>query len=400
MRVLLVIILAMQIAPLLPKIYNCEKKVIVCQGGGDSAKTVSILQKLAVKLTQHEKSDKALATVTGRDLPNLKGGALNTFEKYVMPDMMRWIKKFNSSSNTYTLYNNARLEFKAFENEEDARGSEREYLYVNEGQGVPYSMFWQLNRKTRIQSIIDYNPTSRFWVHDKLLGSVPGEKQFENKVQLYITDHRHNPFLSEEDHNNYELISDPDLFNVYARGKTGKVKGLVFGHFKCAPFPLILDRIFWGLDLGYTNDPTVLVKIGAIGKKRYGQECCYQPGISAQGIKDLLFIAGWESGQLIYCEADPNMINQLRLLGMPVYPAIKGPGSIAAGISKVREYECFYTPDSINAKKELETYKFIEAQDLVTGKTVLTNQAMDAWNHWCDAFRYGVYSDAYKNIRA
>lgn len=389
----------MEASPLLGKLYTCPKKIIICQGGGDSTKTVSILQNLALKLTQHDKRDKAVATVTGVDLPNLKGGAMRTFQKYVAPDVDRYIRKYNASSEQYTFYNDAVLEFKSFEDEEDAAGSERTYLYVNEMQGITYNMFWQLQRKTRAQTFGDYNPTARFYPHDKLLGKIPGEMQFFNKVQLYITDHRHNRFLTQEEHDNYESISDPELFMVYSRGHTGKVRGLVFGHFKPAPFPVVYDRIFWGLDLGYTNDPSALVKIAAIGRKRYGHECCYRPGVTAEQLRDLLVFNGWQPDQAIYCEADPNMINQLRLLGLPVMPAIKGPGSVAAGISKCRELECFYTPESLNAKKEIETYKFMEAQDIVTGKTVTTNQPVDSWNHWCDAFRYGTYTDAYKHIR-
>lgn len=391
----------MKYAPLLAKLWATDKKIVVCQGGGDSAKTVSILQNIGTKLTQKPKQ---IATVTGVDLPNLKGGALRSFQNYVYPDFEPWIRIFNKSEHIFYFKNGSILEFKSFENEQDARGSERDYLFMNEANGMTYNMFWQLQRKTRKQVFLDYNPTSAFWVHDKLLGGYGGgirEMQFMGKVQFFLTDHRHNPFLSKEEHEMYESISDPDLFKVYSRGLTGKIKGLIFGHFKEVPaMPTSALRTIWGLDIGYTSDPTALVKIAVEGpRKRTAKECSYETGLAAEEVKNILMINGLNPEyDIVYSEADPNFINQLRALSMPVYPAIKGPGSVAAGISKVREHECFYTADSVNFKKEIETYKFLQAEDIVTGKTITTNVPIKGWDHCCDAFRYADYTDSFRNI--
>lgn len=381
------------------KIWQCTKKIVVCQGGGDSGKTVSILQNIGLRLTQK----KLTATVTGVDLPNLKGGVMRAFVNYVLPDLEPWIRLFNKAENTYYFINGSILEFKSFENEQDARGSERDILFINEANGVSYSMFWQLQRKTRGQVFLDYNPTSQFWVHDKLIGGYGGgimEMQFYGKVQMFITDHRHNIFLTKEDHEMYESISDPDFFAVYSRGKTGKIRGLIFGHFKkVEAIPEKPIEIIWGLDFGYTSDPTALVKIAKeLPRKRTGKECCYEAGLSAEEIKAKLDLNGYIQDQLIYAEADPNMINQLRVLGLPVMQAIKGPGSVAAGIAKVREHECYYTADSENFEKEIQTYKFMSAQDIITGKEVTTNVPVKGWDHCCDAFRYADYTDSFRQI--
>lgn len=394
----------MKVAPLFFKLRQTQQPVVVCQGGGDSTKTVSILQNLALKLAENRGK---IATVTGVDLPNLKGGAIRAFDNYVMCDreIERQIQKHNRSENIYYYKNKSILEFKSFENEQDARGSERDWLYINECNGTPYNMFWQLQRKTRIQTFLDYNPTSRFWVHDKLIGGYGGgiiEMQFYGKVKLYITDHRHNPFLSKEDHDKYESISDPDLFKVYARGQTGKIKGLIFGHFKeTESMPLDASLpIIWGVDIGYTSDPTAIIKIALPDwKKRIAKECSYEPDIKAEQCKNILELNGWKGEEIIYCENDPGFINQLRLLGLPAVPAIKGPGSVAAGISVVRGHDCYYTKDSVNFKKELETYSFLTAQDIISGKEMTTNVPIKGWDHCCDGFRYADYTDHFRNAR-
>lgn len=380
--------------PLFTKLCECKKKLIICQGGGDALKTSDILKYLTKETIDNSE---LVTTVTGQDVPNLKKGALRLFQRYIEPNIDGYIEDYNKTDRTYIFKNKSIIEFSSFDDEQDARGSERDNLFMNEVNKDPYQLFWQLQRKTRRKAIVDYNPTGPFWVHDKILSGA--ESQFKEIHQLYITDHRHNPFLSDEDHLAYESISDPDMFRVYARGFTGKVKGLIFGHFqKIDQIPdEVWDRIIWGVDYGYTADPTAIVKIYIKGRTRYIQEACYEPGLSAEAIRDILINNGHKEDQVIYSEADPNMINQLLLLGLPIQPAIKGPGSIAAGISKVKEFECFYTVSSINLEKEILFYKWVTAQDMMTGKEVITNQPLDAWNHLCDAIRYALYTDSFRN---
>jgi len=379
--------------PLFTKIFNCKKKIIVCQGGGDAGKTVAILQTLALKAIQYPRS---VTTITGQDTPNLKGGALRAFQKYVEsdPEIKSHIHgEHNRTDRIFTFNNGSIIEFKSFDNEEDARGSERDFLFVNEATNLSYNLFWQLQRKTRIQVFIDYNPTQKFWCHSMLLSN---NLEYYGKVQLYITDHRHNPFLAQEDHDNYENISDADLFRVYSRGLTGKIRGLIFGHFKpVSAIPDDCDKIIWGVDYGYTNDETALVKVGIKGRKRYIKELCYEPGIPPDRLKELIIKNGWKN-EPIYSEHDVNIIAQLRRLNLPVFPARKGPGSLAAGIAKVKEFECFYTEDSINLKDEINHYKWVVAQDLSSGKEVMTNIPVDGHDHACQALTYAIYTDSFR----
>jgi hypothetical protein len=113
-------------------------------------------------------------------------------------------------------------------------------------------------------------------------------------------------------------------------------------------------------------------------------------------IKDYFINAGYQNNQAIYSERDPDIVNGLRRLGLPVGGAIKGPGSKAAGISKVRSHECFLVAPSEHFDKELKAYKFLEAEDLYTGRKVLLNDTVDGNDHCCDAFRMADYTDSFR----
>lgn len=385
----------MKSGPLVALLKNCNKKIIVLQGGTASAKTVSALQYLAaVCITEGP----VVCTVVGQDLPNLKKGAIRDFQTYIEKDpaVAPYLLWYNKSEHMYHFTNGSIIEFTSYGDEQDAKNGKRHYLFINECNGIGYGIFWQLQIRTRRKVILDYNPTSAFWVHDKLTGSSP-EKEFADKVQLYITDHRHNPFLTQEEHDNIENISDPELHKVYARGLTGKVTGLVFGHFKkVADPPTDFERIIWGLDYGYTHDQTALVKIWCKGIQRWGKECAYAPGIPEPLIKAELIANGWEQNQAIYSERDPDIINGLRRIGLPVMPAIKGPGSKAAGIAKVRSHDWHVVAPSENFNNELRSYKFLEAEDLYTGKKIMINETVDGNDHCCDAARMADYTDSFR----
>lgn len=379
----------METTPLFEELLNTDKKIIILQGGGDAGKTVTSLQFLA-HVSKYEPG--AVTTVTAIDLPNLKRGAIRTFSKYIAPDpyFAPYLANYNISESVQHFKNKSLIEYKSFKNELDARGSERDYLFMNEANSQSYELFWQLYRKTRKKVILDYNPTNAFWVHEIIMK----DPMFRGKWLYIQVDHRHNPFLSDEEHERYESISDPDLFAVYARGETGKIQELILGHFKKVDsMPVDCDRYIWGIDYGYTNDPTALVKVGLKGRQRYFQEIAYEPGISAAHIKALLDKHGRKPEQPLYSEHDKEMILQLRKMGVDVRQARKGPGSKIAGISKTKEYECYYIGD--NYEREVNAWKYIKAQDLTTGKTILTNEAQDGHDHLCQAGIYAVYTDSF-----
>jgi phage terminase large subunit len=395
--------------PLFVKLEECKKKIIVVQGGGDAAKTVTILHYFALKCIQNKNIQ---ATVVGIDIPNLKRGAMRAFRKYVAnhPQVRPYITFFNKSDREYHFTNGSILSFASFDDAEDARGAEHDYVFMNEANLMSYSLFWELQRKCRTQIILDYNPTFAFFVHAKLIQG--GEKQFLGKVQLFIVDHRHNPFLSEEEHEDYESISDPEKFRVYARGLTGQTTGAIFKFKKVDAIPPGL-KFGFGMDIGYTTDKTTIVKVYMNGKDHYYQELLYKSNdeiqneinekklVGADGkaqtvegyLKKILVDNGMTTSIMLWGDHDKSISTKLRRLGIPYRMGKKGPNSVVASISSVHRYNGFYY-NSPNLENELQSYVRQTAVDTITGnEVVLANPVDGVPDHVIAAIRYFEHSN-------
>ena len=225
---------------------NCDPspRYLVNQGGTSSGKTYCIMQRLVELAVQNYR---AIITVAGQDLPNLKVGAMRDTEAIITGDP--WLSAFftrNHSESFYRGLNGSLIEFKSYKDAQDAKNGKRDYLFVNEANGLTWEVFWQLAIRTRRQIWVDYNPSARFWVHDQLIG--------RPDCKLIISDHRGNGFLSEAEHAKIEGIKDTHLFAVYARGLTGRVTGLVLQNWdivdELPPADECKIKPLFGLDFG------------------------------------------------------------------------------------------------------------------------------------------------------
>lgn len=359
--------------PLFGKLYNTDKRVSVCQGGTASGKTYTILQVLLLRAAE---TPKQVVTVVGQDIPNIKVGAWRD-AKLITSDNSVLSKMFAISEGNLQLrcINGSVVEFKSYGNEQDARSGKRDYLFINEANGVPYEIYWQLAIRTRKRIFIDYNPSARFWVHDKIVGG--------DDVLLTITDHRHNPFLSSEEHERIEGIDDPELWRVYARGLTGRIHGVIYNNIE------IVDRMpeaykgrWLGLDFGF-NDPTALVDVRLSEGKVWVDEILYHQKMTNPDIFKSLSANGLLGLSVVADSAEPKSIEELRRYGVHIEAARKGPDSIRVGISTLQRYTICVTRRSANVRKELANYKW-----KVDASGEVTNEPTDMFNHSLDALRY------------
>lgn len=385
--------------------YNATKKIVVNQGGTSAGKTYSIMQVLFIKAIYNPN---CVITVVGKDIPMLKKGAMRDAQHIIQDNetLQSWIKEYNKTDRIYSFTNGSIMEFSSFENEQDARGGRRDYLYINECNSISYMIYWQLAIRTAVQIFLDYNPSVRFFVHEKII-PLP-------EAQLIISDHRHNPFLPPEMHDEIEGIKDRDLFNVYARGKTGRVTGSVYRMKKVDKIPEGLEFGF-GIDFGYNADRSAIVKVYFEKRDRYYEELLYKSNndildeiisknlqykigermvlmTPAMYIAKILTDNGCDTSTLVWGDHDKSMSAQLRKLNIPFRMARKGPNSLITSISKVKEFSNYYY-NSPNIESELETYTWSKATDILTGNEITTTEPVDGYpDDTLAALRYFVYS--------
>lgn len=372
------------ISPIFEWNIRSTKQVVVNQGGTSSGKTYSLLQVLACKAAEKPNQ---VVTIVGQDIPNLKAGAIRDFESILNNDFFRsMIKSINITNREYRFHNGSIMEFKSFDNEQDAKSGKRDYLFMNEANGIPYSIYDQLQIRTTKQVFIDYNPTFAFWVHDKLIGT-------EN-VELLISNYTHNPFLKDSIKEKIEQLKhiDPNKWRVYGLGMTGQVEGAVFPAVNWIPkLPTEnIKKSCYGMDFGYANDPTTLVRCVLSQGQLYGELLLYKTGLTNQDIakefERLGVKRGLKSGALIMADsAEPKSIKELRNLNYRVKPCKKGADSIRSGIDKLKSYGALNLVSNELWKQEQQ--KYVWKIDRKDGRAL--NKPLDAFNHIWDAYRYG-----------
>lgn len=354
--------------------FNCKKtKVIINQGGTSSGKTYTIMQMLFYFACCYRD---LIITVTGQDIPNLKKGAIrdaSNIEKSE-PWLGPYIKGYNKSDRIYEFHNGSIIEFNSYSDEQDAKSGKRDILFVNEANGIDYMVYWQLAIRTRWKIFIDYNPTAKFWVHEKLVG--------QDNVRLIISDHRSNIFLSDEQHAEIEGIEDPELHKVYARGLTGRIHGLIYPTYQLIEqIPSVLKPRY-GLDFGF-NHKMALIETASFENKLFWNEMIYQAEMTTGDLIYQMKELGIGRSP-IYCDhARPDAIEELKRAGFNALPADK---SVLDGIMFIKKHQLNITKNSKGIIKEIQHYKWRERKDIALDEPV---KFMD---DGMDAGRYGSYT--------
>ncbi|MDB5109269.1 MAG: terminase [Mucilaginibacter sp.] len=358
--------------------YTSTAHVVINQGGTNSGKTYAIEQVLFCLACETEKQ---VITVVGQDIPNLKAGALRDaltiYNK--SEELQLLVKNYNKTDRIFEFHNGTIIEFKSYDNAQDAKSGKRDYLFVNEANGVEWTIYTELALRTKKRIFLDYNPNTAFWVHDQLMGKLG--------VQVIISDHRHNPFLSLETRDKIESLKavDLELWKVYARGITGKISGLIFNNwYVCEEIPLEAKLIAGGLDFGFTNDETGCIKVYIQNGELWVEELFYETGLTNADIAAKLTDAGLSKNtEIIADSSEPKSIEELKRLGWYITGAKKGADSVKNSIDILKRYKINVTRNSVNLRKELGRYKWKIDR---SGKAL--NDPVDSWNHLIDPLRY------------
>ena len=326
-------------------------------------------------------------SVVSESVPHLKKGVIRDF-KNIMLDVGQWEgKRWNITSAMYTFENGSYIEFFSASDASKLRGSRRDILFINEANNITFEAFTQLQIRTSAQIYLDFNPSNEFWAHTELLNDPDAEWQ-----RLTYLDNEAAPKAAvreiEKARQKAKISAYWDnWYKVYGLGELGILEGVIFSNWEVIEkIPEEARITGYGMDYGYTNDPTTLINRYEYNGIPIWDEVIYDTGLQNTDIVRLMTknnvhptIKGYGDS------ADPKTISYLSLKGYNINPVTKGKDSILFGIDALQAHEKMYvTASSLNVIKELRSYAW--DRDKKTGKKL--NSPIDGYNHAIDAMRY------------
>lgn len=231
--------------------------------------------------------------------------------------------------------------------------------------------------------ILVLNPTTKeHWIYKRFFEGKQVETGFngvKGDVTYIHTDYRDNyDNLDESFLKQIENIkqTNPTKYNhVILGGWMEKMEGVIFTNWKYGEFDESLPYVY-GLDFGYSVDPTALVKVAIKDRTIYVKETVYERNLTTDKLTQRMANV---KGLIIADSAEPRMIDELRNKHFNIRPCVKGADSVRQGLLKMLEYELIV--DGENIGKELNNYTWSDKK---------SNTPIDAYNHAIDAARYST----------
>lgn len=364
------------------KIRNLSKRKKVIQGGTSAGKTFGILP---ILIDRAIKEPNLEISIVSESVPHLRRGCLKDFLKIMELTHRFKTEDFNKTHLKYKFNNGSYIEFFSVDDESKLRGARRNILYINEANNVSYEAYLQLSIRTNMDIYIDYNPTHRFWAHNEILK--------EDDSELLILTYKDNEALDKEIVKQLETNRDKgktsnywfNWWKVYGCGEIGTLEGVIFDSWnEIDKIPSDAKLICYGMDFGFTNDPSTLVGLYKLNDEIILDEVFYRKGLLNSDISNIMKSEGIV-GEVFADSSEPKSIMELKRYGHNVKPVTKGRDSILFGINLLQEYKINVTKRSVNLKDELTKYNWKKDKE---GNTL--NVPIDSHNHLIDASRYAV----------
>jgi|WetSurMetagenome_2_1015567.scaffolds.fasta_scaffold00103_33 phage terminase large subunit len=375
----------------LDNLFESQKRVMVLEGGSSSTKTWSIFQWIIVNCSQNRNESYTIARLK---MTWTKATLLKDFETMVVmyglpvtPDI-----NINRPDQSYRLWGNE-LNFIGLDEPQKAHGRRQDYLWLNEAMEDSEKEANQLMIRTKKRIFIDYNPAAEsHWIYDNII-SRPDCDFFHSTM-------RDNPFLEQSiiDELNRLENTDPVAYKIYNLGLRAVQRGLIFKNWEIVPWiPEGAKVIGYGLDFGYVNDPSALMRVCLLNGELWIDELIYERGLvnvpirdartgaTQKNISDRMVACGLKGGydEVIADSAEIKSIHELYAIGWNMKPAHKP--KITFGLDILLRYKINITERSVNTIKEFKNYKWAVDKD---GEPIRPEKPIDDFNHGIDAIRY------------
>ena len=340
-------------------------------GGTRSGKTYAILQYLIVKGIENKET----ITIVRKTIPSLKRTVIKDF-KDILQGLNIWNdENFNITDRIYNLYDST-IQFLSTDDADKLRGIKSTILFIDEASEIDEESYFQLSIRTSGKIIFAYNPTiSPFhW-----LRTMPD-------VERFVTTYRDNPYLPKEMVQAIEDLKNTNekYWKIYGKGEFAPNDKAIFEFDICDT----IDASFvcFGIDFGFSNDPTSLVAVYKSSDTLYLEELIYEKGLVTQDIVERLKKLDIDKAETIWADsAEPRLIEEIYRSGFNIKPVVKGKDSINFGIQVMKNYKIKILKTSQNLINEMYAYQYETDKHGYT-----TDRPEGGLDHAIDAARYGV----------
>jgi len=209
--------------------------------------------------------------------------------KNIMMEHNYWNDKlWNASDFIYTFETGTPLEFFSLDMPHKVRGPRRKRLFINEANNIPYETFDQLEVRTEDEIWLDWNPVVPFYWHE----GDGGRKavSLRDDAEGIILTYKDNEGLPESIVRSIESRKEnKQWWKVFGEGQLGEAEGRIFTGWQVIdsiPHEARLER--YGLDFGYTNDPSAIIALYRYNGGFIVDQILFQKGMSNKQLADAL----------------------------------------------------------------------------------------------------------------
>jgi len=337
----------------LDKLLQLDKRIRVVKGGTSAGKTICILLILIDYAIKNKGKE---ISVVSESVPHLRRGAFKDFCQ-LLKGLGRYNdSQLNKSVLKYTFTNGSYIEFFSTDQSDKLRGARRTDLYINECNNVPFDAYNQLAVRTSGTVWLDYNPSSLFWVDKEIIG-----QEDANYITLTYKD---NEVLEQSIVKEIEKAREKgktstywaNWWRVYGLGETGSLEGVCIPDWKeIDNIPQESRLLAYGMDFGYSVDPTTLIALYKWNDAYIYDEVLYKKGMLNRDISRFLSQADIRQN-IVADSAEPKSIAELQGYGHNIHGVTKGRDSVVYGLNLMNQNEIYVTARSKNLKRELGGY--------------------------------------------